>query len=253
MQDKEFDRLFQSKLGDHETEPSPMVWNNIADELHGKKSKSGMMVYLSIAASITILVSAGLLFFNQSEETFVKPIKRGKVIAKNNKPTPSDSTIKSTSVIMPKITSAPTTEVAGVAKHSAPAPRSTVVEPINILRTQTNESAITTPNQTQPVLAMVTEPVQKERAVVIPDKETSFTSTDEQVLETVVTSTETIKTVVAKKRGIHSFGGLINAIVAKVDKREDKLIEFSDSEDDDTQSNVTGINLGLLRIKKQQQ
>ena len=251
MQDKEFDRLFKSKLDGHETEPSPMVWNSIANELHGKKAKRRMMPYLSIAASIIILVSAGLILFNQTEDTFVKPVKRGKVIARNNKTTPSDS-IKSPSVIIPEITNSPTTEVASVAKHSALAPKLIVAKPANKIITQTNEPAITNPIQTQPVLAMVTEPVQKERAVVIPDKETSFTSTDEQVLETVVTSTETIKTV-TKKRGIHSFGGLINAIVAKVDKREDKLIEFSDSEDDDTQSNVTGINLGLLRIKKQQQ
>jgi hypothetical protein len=47
------------------------------------------------------------------------------------------------------------------------------------------------------------------------------------------------------------LGGLINALIAKVDRRQDKLIEFSDSDDDDAESNVTGLNLGLIKIKKQ--
>jgi hypothetical protein len=55
-----------------------------------------------------------------------------------------------------------------------------------------------------------------------------------------------------KKRGIHSLGSLINTIVAKIDKREDKLIEFTDNEDDDSESTITGINLGIIKKKKQQ-
>jgi len=53
-----------------------------------------------------------------------------------------------------------------------------------------------------------------------------------------------------KKRGISGLGGLINAIVAKVDKREDKLVEFTESNDDGAL--LSGVNLGLLKIKKQQ-
>ena len=53
-----------------------------------------------------------------------------------------------------------------------------------------------------------------------------------------------------KKRGISGLGGLINAIVAKVDKREDKLVEFTESNDDGAL--LSGVNLGLLRMKKQQ-
>ena len=79
MQDKEFDHLFKSKLDGHETEPSPMVWNNIADELHGKNEKRRMMLYVSIAASIIILVSAALLLFNQTEESFVSPLSAAKL------------------------------------------------------------------------------------------------------------------------------------------------------------------------------
>lgn len=37
MSDKDFDQLFQSKLANMEMEPSASVWNNITDELDGKK------------------------------------------------------------------------------------------------------------------------------------------------------------------------------------------------------------------------
>jgi len=56
---------------------------------------------------------------------------------------------------------------------------------------------------------------------------------------------------VVKKRGIHNLGGLVNALISKVDKRQDKLIEFSDSDDDDANSSLTGVNLGIIKIKRQ--
>ena len=58
-------------------------------------------------------------------------------------------------------------------------------------------------------------------------------------------------TVTARTRhGVHSFGDLVNVLVAKVDKRRDKVIEFSP--DDDGESHVTGINLGIIKIKKRE-
>ncbi|WCT11338.1 hypothetical protein [Mucilaginibacter jinjuensis] len=56
--------------------------------------------------------------------------------------------------------------------------------------------------------------------------------------------------VAAKKHGIRSFGDLINVVVAKVDKRQDKVIHFSDTDDDE--SNITGINLGFVKVKKEE-
>lgn len=53
-----------------------------------------------------------------------------------------------------------------------------------------------------------------------------------------------------KKHGIHTFGDLINVVVAKVDKRQDKVIHFSDTDDDE--SNITGINLGFVKVKKEE-
>lgn len=252
MQDKEFDRLFNSKLENFELEPSSMVWENIAGELHGKKAKRSITPYLSIAASIIILASIGLLFSNQAEDTFVKPVKRGKVVAKINKAETSDNNTKSTVVMAPEITKEPANEVETLSKHRLfIAPKVVVDEPVNQVITKTNDQAKTDPiTINQPALSLPV-PAQKEPVMVVPDKETSLSViiADKQQVETISTETltETMKTPV-KKRGIHSLGGLIGALVAKVDKREDKLIEFTES--DDNGSTITGLNLGLIKIKK---
>ena len=61
MQDKEFDDLFRSKLDNFELEPSAQVWQNIDNELSGRKRRS-IFPILSIAASVLILLTAGILF-----------------------------------------------------------------------------------------------------------------------------------------------------------------------------------------------
>jgi hypothetical protein len=53
---------------------------------------------------------------------------------------------------------------------------------------------------------------------------------------------------VKTRHKIHSLGDLINVVVAKVDKRKDKIIQFTDTDDGD--SNITGVNLGVIKIKK---
>ncbi len=62
MQDKEFDDLFRSKLDGFEAGPSARVWAGIDAELSGKRRKKILAPYLSIAASIIVLVAAGILF-----------------------------------------------------------------------------------------------------------------------------------------------------------------------------------------------
>ncbi|RZA03847.1 MAG: hypothetical protein EOP47_01090 [Sphingobacteriaceae bacterium] len=251
MQDKEFDRLFSSKLENFEAEPSPMVWENIANEVSDKKAKRSVVPYLSIAASVIILVSVGFLFFNQTEEAFVKPVKRGKVVAKINKAETFDDTTKSTVVTTSEITKVVTNKVANVLKHKVLiAPKAIVDEPVNQITTESNDRVINNPIAiNQAALAIITT-IPKEPVMEVPDKETLFASTDKQQTETITTETTSteITQIAVKKRGIHSLGGLINVIVAKVDKREDKLIEFT--ERDENGSTITGLNLGFVRIKK---
>src|ERR1700744_3832492 len=66
MQDKKFDDLFRSKLDGFEMEPTAQVWENIGAGLDGKKRKS-LTPWLSIAASVIILITAGILFVPKKE------------------------------------------------------------------------------------------------------------------------------------------------------------------------------------------
>jgi hypothetical protein len=65
MQDKEFDELFRSKLGDLEVAPSKSVWDNIAAEVVIGRENRSALPFISIAASVLVLVTAGVFFIPQ--------------------------------------------------------------------------------------------------------------------------------------------------------------------------------------------
>src|ERR1700743_2412059 len=76
MQDNEFDDLFRSRLDKLEVEPSAEVWQNIDAELDGKRRKRSIFPMLSIAASIIVLITAGILFIPKKEN--IKPGRHDK-------------------------------------------------------------------------------------------------------------------------------------------------------------------------------
>jgi hypothetical protein len=52
-----------------------------------------------------------------------------------------------------------------------------------------------------------------------------------------------------KKHRIRSLGDVFNVVIAAVDKRKDKVIEFSNTDEDD--ATITGLNLGFIKVKKE--
>jgi hypothetical protein len=247
MQDKEFDRIFNEKFEDFEVEPSAMVWDNIAEELDGKKAKVVMMPWLSIAATVLVVLGAGIFYLQKGEIVKDQP-KQNKLVASHVE---TPTTVISAQPVETVI-AMPADNVVSIVKHHD-----------NVIPSVNNTSAPVS-NTTEPVVKQ-TEPVKNDNtqlidAVIDPASTHVSTATVPDVTLTpkVLDATPPVeKPVMAtqapvKKRGIHNLGGLVNALVAKVDKREDKLIEFSDSDDDDNGSDLTGINLGLIKIKKQQ-
>ncbi|HTK17928.1 MAG TPA: hypothetical protein VL442_00360, partial [Mucilaginibacter sp.] len=99
MQDKEFDDLFRSKLGDFEVQPSAQVWQHIDAEIAGKRKK-GIFPVLSIAASVLILLTAGILFIpkkgavkrNRPDTNAVAKANSPVVKPENTKPVSSSET-----------------------------------------------------------------------------------------------------------------------------------------------------------------
>jgi hypothetical protein len=86
MQDNEFDDLFRSKLDNFEIEPSAQVWQNIDAELDGKHRKRSIFPMLSIAASIIVLITAGILFIPKKENIRPDHYEKSSVVAKVKSP-----------------------------------------------------------------------------------------------------------------------------------------------------------------------
>src|ERR1700744_1830410 len=79
MQDKELDNLFRSKLDDFETEPSAKVWENIDAGLKNGNRKRILLPLLSAAASIIVLVTAGVLLISHSVVIATHHIGKGSI------------------------------------------------------------------------------------------------------------------------------------------------------------------------------
>jgi len=250
MQDKEFDQLFKDKFDDAQIEPSANLWANIEAELAPKR-KRAFPVYWMAAAVVLITLTAALLVFNKEDKVqlqgrtadVVKPsaIADGEVgdtLVDQVKPIAQDNT--------------PAEE--GILVATSPAKSSLVAEDKKAVQTPDQNSvknnlAVMQPNQ---VIAHLTtkEPIVKESPVELPKAKVDpaevivIASADVPV----VTGDEVInENDMADKRGIRNMGDLINFVVDKVDKREDKLIRF---DTDDDNSSLIGINIGMIRFSK---
>lgn len=256
MQDKEFDQLFNSKLNDFEVEPSAEVWQNIAGELSGKRAKRSIIPYLSIAASIVVLASVSIWFFNQTQEKTdqhpVKMVKRTKPV--NQQPdfgiteTAPNINIASSDVAIskPKI-------AGGSARIRQQKIENQTTEKIKEETSITPDLVAEKPEQLLAIVPAEKMPVLKPAVSANDVALSAITLTDHPVenieMQTDAASIPSVEKAPVKKRA-GGLGGLINTIVAAVDKREDKLIEFTDAGNDEG-SRVTGVNLGIFKIKKQ--
>ncbi|ASU32083.1 hypothetical protein [Mucilaginibacter xinganensis] len=247
MQDKEFDDLFRSKLHDFEAAPTSQVWDGVVEGIDGKRSKKTMVPYLSIAASIIVLIAAGILFNQQKQAVTTKPPV--KVIAKTGQP----ATVPVTdSAPAPQQGTVQPAAAHGVSNMAAVKHPQQAVQPV----TETTDPATAVQQspvaqQQQPVLLAVQ---QKQEVIspVVPDNNTPLV-TKPAVDETPVLANRpgSPQYAVAEKpkRKAHGIGGFLNAVIATVDKRKEKIIEFKDTDDEET--NVMSINLGILKSKRE--
>ncbi len=78
MTKHKIDDLFNEKLAGSEFAPSPVAWSKLESQLAQKKKK-GIIFWMSMAASVALLLTFGWLVFGSEEE-----INQVKVIAENN-------------------------------------------------------------------------------------------------------------------------------------------------------------------------
>lgn len=267
MHDNDIDALFRSKLDELEVEPSAKVWGNISQELHGDKRRKTLIPILRIAASVAVLIAAGLFFLPKHQKAGqTQPVNR---VAKNNPvktpvavpqttAIPQANTVNTTAQVVQAVISQTQQQLGTVPKVKV---RQATNSAVNV-----TQQPVINPDKTdaianaQPatVLAAVTNKIIVTKPVV-PDAQTSLKP--ESATLDVITQPATVLAAAnipddnsnkpaspAKKHKARGFGGILNAMIGVVDKREDKIIEFTDTDEGDT---VTGINLGIVKIKKQ--
>lgn len=256
MQDKDIDHLFSTGLEHLEVEPTPKVWDSIVVELDHKKKSSSLMPLIRIAASVTIFLAAGLFFLLKN---YKLPIDQPKDDLVKNRPVidPVKPVMDQTKALVIKESLKPA--ITPVQKHSLS----------RIVNDADNYSyRLTAVAQTQEVIAEQKHGYAREDQQLLAAVTTTQVVVDHPVvpdeqlnIKGNITETDGVKTPVtvagvdlpaakpqAKKHGIRSLGDLINVVVARVDKRENKIIEFTNTTDDEAE--LTGLNLGIVRVKK---
>jgi hypothetical protein len=258
--DKELDELFSAKLNNLETEPDAATWNNIAAKLEEKPKTKSIIPALRIAAGVLVVLSVGLLLLRENEQPAKNnlPKKVAKVELQQEKPTinADKNVAEKKDILLLTSQNKAVQEVHADKRVSSktilqlPKYSKTDLKMADEILAQTHQQPEKNDNglTDRTVLASV---------AVVPDASTSLIiKSDEETLRFTPVKTQNLvpKTstpvVASKRKGIRSMGDLVNLVMAKVDKRPDKLIEFTDNDDGD-ESNITGINLGIISIKKE--
>ncbi len=251
--DKELDDLFNSKLSGFEAEPSANLWQNIAAELDGEPKKKSLIPVLRIAAGVLALLSVGLFWMQANKQLVQKRIPQ-KVAKVKLKPVQKEEIVRPKTNVRQKTMLPLMAKNKSVKEPSHQSARKLAVikskEKPELKAAETVRHSINQNNQPEQLAVL------PQNKAVVPDENVALklqtAETSEEIIkaEPVLTAKTKPETVVVKRKGIRNVGDLVNLVMAKVDKRPNKLIEFSNNDDGD-ESNVTGINLGIISIKKE--
>lgn len=255
IQDNEFDRLFKDQLSDSEVEPSVNLWNRIEPQLAKRKSRRSPY-YWAAAATVLIALSAGLLF-TQNEN---QPMKAQ----------------QSTDITVSKVEAA---EQRDVVQADVPE------QPVVLRETDVNTRTVNVgdqrqappvaqdyaPDEKKSLLAMQpvvdklhhnnTTLVQKieqpaEQGMEFPAADVALadisvsavTNAPVAAVDAITETTETIEIEQITRPRIRNAGDLVNFVVDKIDKREQKIVEFRTDEDEN--SSLVAINIGPFKINQ---
>lgn len=261
ISDKELDDLFNSKLNDFEIEPNAALWDNIAAGLNHQPKKKSIVPVLRIAASIIVILSVGLLFLRKNGSLKNQlPQKVVKLKVEHQQPliNQKENVADKKNMLLLSAKNKVVKEASALSRNRKQSVLKTMIDPKpdpNYTSTSTQTFAQNKPEPEQQHDLPVNNLAQAKIAVV-PDASVSLkvqSGVEMPLKESVkppVLAVLNGKAIKTKHKGIRSMGDLVNLVMAKVDKREDKLIQFTDNDDGD-ESNVTGINLGIISIKKE--
>ncbi|WP_419801764.1 hypothetical protein [Mucilaginibacter sp.] len=251
--DKELDDLFASGLDNFEAEPTANLWQNISIELDRKTKKKSIIPILRIAAGVVVVFSVGLLFLRK--DVLVKnPLPKKTVKVVLQKIDPIENQIQNLGAKNSMLLLSAKNKV--VKEASAKAKIKTIATQNFIpVKPKAKNNLTQTLAQVKPDPETENQKNNSTQIALAPDISISLNPQPEEEIVLPAIVKPTLQTAVnvppkTKHKRIRSIGDVVNLVMAKVDKREDKLIQFTDNDDGD-ESNVTGINLGFISIKKE--
>jgi len=246
MSDKELDNLFQSRFDNFEVHPSADLWSKIESELEDKKPVKKLVPFRWMAAASVVLI-AGMAFY------FSRPIKTIQLHGKADQLVKTEGKAQTESDGQTIAEESTTGAVQG--KSAEQFARSAGQSTVKVRQTEKqsqpvqNIDEVKKPVNNEPVLAqtLIQQPKQEQKLPEV-SKQNQVESVEKPVYAAADTETEpaAYSDDAQQKKRIRTVGDLVNFVVAKVDKREDKLIEFSNN---DEGSKVSGINLGFVKLK----
>ncbi|WP_069660890.1 hypothetical protein [Arcticibacter eurypsychrophilus] len=249
--DNDFDKLFKDRLEDIELVPSQKVWAKISSDISlPVKNKKRIPLIWLVAASISLLFVLSLVLIPGKE-----PIKLQASI--------QPSTEYKEPVIPVKAKRGSVGRLKGIVFLNRLA--SMRVEKDKRLKSYKitgkaiadnikNLPLLTEVNVENPVVILPPVVILKEETVVIASIPSFIAMHDPSVLKEInprrINNEQTTDVDYQDKQtGIRSIGDLVNFVVRHVDHRDEKIIEFSNH---DEGSSLTGINLGLIKIRAKQ-
>ena len=253
MLDKDFDQLFKSSFEDFEVAPAAESWNKITERLDKKSKTKKFPIFWMAAASVVIVLGIGIGLYTKPTEVIKlrsnQPDEMMANLAKEQK-APKYETQEEALITAQPIASHKKPEqnqvspTITVAKIETEVNQQKNINKDATIIPETNVLTVETPKNIKPIRAkLVTEQIIEEEN----NKNNINAST--AFAQTPIEKENTEKNALfGKKLKISSVGDLVNFVVAKVDKREEKIIKVSKTEESDNE--VTGINLGLFRFIK---
>jgi hypothetical protein len=245
IRDKDFDQLFKDAFADAEVTPSRDLWSNIESEITPKKKRIIPIYWLS-AAAVLLIVTLGVLVYQQQDSTNGDKKLANNTIEKT-KPVVQEPVVKDSSaaIVAPVENIAP---VLAVQPKAVSVMAKTKVK--DKVKPAVEQQRIVTAPEMQKQEITVAKVVEPKKDIKAEIEEAILQPKEEVVTAVVATPVKTDEPVNENEqnnKGIRNVGDVVNLIVNKMDKRKDKLIQFRTDDDD---SSLASINIGPFKIGK---
>lgn len=248
ISDKELDKLFQQRFEEAEFRPSDDVWGKIAAKMDQKeKVKRSFPIFWMAAASVVVVLGAGLWFYRPVELIRLQGTEQKMVEnTTESKVTDLGTGAPVMDHVHPEIKGFDFSKLAASEEKAFNTPKE-VTLPEKSADELSRQDVIASNNSRRNTL----EVVQPKTEVKVPryagdQSQLDVTQADMIANADVVKNELVPEPEQGASKRIRSVGSLVNFVISKVDRRDDKIIEFKDG---DEGSEVSGINLGLIKLK----